>query len=259
MEIANSIFYFIITIAILVLVHEFGHFIAAKLSGMRVDAFAIGFGQRLFGRNKKLGFSFGSLPKVKDENGNLSEIDLEGETDYRVCLLPLGGYVKIAGMIDESMDKSFLKREPQSWEFRSKSTGKKIFVLSAGVLMNFLLAFLIFWGINFVKGKQHFKTVQVGYVTKNSPAEKAGFKFGDKILSINGNKVEYWDEILNQIFVKKIGEDIQVIVDRDGKEVVLNIARNQIPDEKTSKPFLVPKEVMLYVGQVFDKTPAKEK
>lgn len=122
MEFFNSVFYFIITIAILVFVHEFGHFIAAKLSGMRVDAFAIGFGQRLFGFNKKTGFTFGSLPK---------DINLEGNTDYRVCILPLGGYVKVAGMIDESLDKDFLQHEPQPWEFRSKSTGKKLFVLSA--------------------------------------------------------------------------------------------------------------------------------
>ncbi|MFO7448232.1 MAG: site-2 protease family protein, partial [Ignavibacteriaceae bacterium] len=89
------IIYFAITIGILVFVHEFGHFAAAKLTGMRADVFAIGFGKRLFGYNKITGFTFGDLPK---------DFDGEGNTDYRLCLLPLGGYVKIAGMVDESFD-----------------------------------------------------------------------------------------------------------------------------------------------------------
>ena len=84
----DAIFYFIITIAILVFVHELGHFIAAKLSKMRVDAFAIGFGYRVCGYNKLTGLTWGKLPK---------DFDGEGNTDYRLCLLPLGGYVKIAG------------------------------------------------------------------------------------------------------------------------------------------------------------------
>ena len=94
----DYLIYFIITIAILVFVHEFGHFAAAKLSGMRADIFAIGFGKRLFGYNKITGFTFGDLPKDWDGNGN---------TDYRLCLIPLGGYVKIAGMVDESFDTEF--------------------------------------------------------------------------------------------------------------------------------------------------------
>ena len=85
----DYIIYFIITIGILVFVHEFGHFAAAKLTGMRADIFSIGFGKRLFGWNKISGFTFGDLPK---------DFDGQGNTDYRLCLLPLGGYVKIAGM-----------------------------------------------------------------------------------------------------------------------------------------------------------------
>ena len=105
------IIYFAITIGILVFVHEFGHFAAAKLCGMRADVFAIGFGRRLFGWNKKTGFTLGELPK---------DFDGEGHTDYRISMLPLGGYVKIAGMIDESFDTKFADKEPQPYEFRSK-------------------------------------------------------------------------------------------------------------------------------------------
>jgi regulator of sigma E protease len=249
MEFLNSLLYFIITIAILVFVHEFGHFIAAKLSGMRVDAFAIGFGQRLFGFNKKLGFTFGSLPK---------DIDLEGNTDYRVCILPLGGYVKVAGMIDESMDKEFLQREPQPWEFRSKSTGKKLFVLSAGVLMNILLALAIFWGINFTKPAQHLLTTTIGYVPPKSALELAGFQTGDKILYIDGKPIKYWDEILNFIFVRKIGEEIIVTIERDGKLIDLQLESKLLQIDKKSGLSFLPRETKVFVADVISNSRAEE-
>jgi len=249
MEFFNSLFYFIITIAILVFVHELGHFIAAKLSGMRVDAFAIGFGQRLFGYNKKLGFSFGSLPKG---------VDLEGETDYRVCILPLGGYVKVAGMIDESMDKDFLQHEPQPWEFRSKSTGKKFFVLVAGVLMNVLLALVIFWGINFSRPAQHLKTTTLGYVPPKSALELAGLKTNDKILFIDGNKVQYWDEILNYVFVKKIGEEFSVTVERNGEILDLQLNSKLLQADKKSGLSILPRETKVFVVDVIKNSPAEK-
>ncbi|MGB9913334.1 MAG: site-2 protease family protein, partial [Candidatus Kapaibacteriota bacterium] len=121
MEFLSNILYFIIVIGILVIVHEFGHFIAAKISGIRVDAFSIGMGPRLFGYNKVNGFTFGKLPE---------NFELNGYCDYRVCLLPIGGYVKIAGMIDESMDKSFINTPPKEYEFRSKGTLAKLFVIT---------------------------------------------------------------------------------------------------------------------------------
>ncbi|MFI5237797.1 MAG: site-2 protease family protein, partial [Ignavibacteriales bacterium] len=123
----DYIIYFAITIGILVFIHELGHFLAAKLTGMRADVFAIGFGKRLFGYNKKTGFTFGELPK---------DFDGEGNTDYRLSLLPLGGYVKIAGMVDESFDTKFTASEPQPFEFRSKNFWQKSFVITAGVAMN---------------------------------------------------------------------------------------------------------------------------
>lgn len=249
MEFFNSVFYFIITIAILVFVHEFGHFIAAKLSGMRVDAFAIGFGQRLFGFNKKTGFTFGSLPK---------DINLEGNTDYRVCILPLGGYVKVAGMIDESLDKDFLQHEPQPWEFRSKSTGKKLFVLSAGVLMNVLLAFAIFWGINYTRPVQHLKTTSIGYIPPKSALELAGLKTNDKILYIDGNPVKYWDEVLNFIFVKKIGEEFTVTIEREGKILDLQVESKLLQADKKSGFAFLPRETKVFVVDVISKSRAEE-
>jgi regulator of sigma E protease len=248
MELFNSIFYFVITIGILITVHELGHFIAAKLSKMRVDVFAVGFGLRLFGYNKLKGFTFGSLPK---------ELNLEGNTDYRVCILPLGGYVKVAGMIDESLDREFLNNEPKPWEFRSKSTGKKLFVISAGVLMNILLAFLIFWGINLFNPIQRLKTTEIGYIPKGSTIELAGLKLNDKILSIDGKEVKYWEEILNHIFIKKIGEDFTAVVRRDGKLVTLNIKSNLLQFDKSEGITLLPKQTKIIINQVNSNSPAE--
>src|SRR5690606_20370944 len=135
MEFLNSLFYFIIVIGILVFIHEWGHFIAARLTGMRAEVFSIGMGKRLFGWNRINGFTKGDLPK--DWNGG-------NHTDYRVSLLPIGGYVKISGMVDEGMDNDLGETEPKEYEFRSKNALQKAFVLSAGVIMNFLLAVLIF-------------------------------------------------------------------------------------------------------------------
>ncbi len=248
MEIFNSIFYFILTIAILITVHEFGHFIAAKLSGMRVDAFAIGFGFRLFGWNKLKGFSFGLLPK---------EIDLEGNTDYRLCLLPLGGYVKIAGMIDESMDREFLNHEPKPWEFRSKPTGKKLFVISAGVLMNLILAFIIFWSINFFRPIQHIKTTEIGFIPEGSSLMLSGLKQNDKILSLDGNKIQYWDELLQYVYVKKLGEEFTAVVLRDGKEITLNLNSNLLQADRPDGISLLPRQTKVIISEVTPKSPAE--
>lgn len=190
MDLISTIFYFLITIGILVLVHELGHFLAAKLTGMRVDRFSIGFPPRAFG--KKI-----------------------GDTDYCISWIPIGGYVKIAGMIDESMDTEFVSKPPEKWEFRSKSFLAKLFVMIAGVLMNIMLAVVIFWGINFCQGKFIKETNVVGYVVPNSVSYKIGINSGDKILQINGKEIEHWDEINQQIFLKNVGKEVTIKVNRN--------------------------------------------
>jgi regulator of sigma E protease len=177
MAILSTIFYFIITIGILVLVHELGHFLAAKFFKMRVDTFSLGFPPRAFG--KKI-----------------------GETDYCISWIPVGGYVKIAGMIDESFDTEFLNKEPQPWEFRSKPIWQRMIVISAGVIMNLLLAVFIFWGIIFHEGKTIRPVTEIGYIAQNSIAQKSGLHVGDKIISINSHPVKQWDEIESTIYSK---------------------------------------------------------
>lgn len=244
----DYIIYFAITIGILVFIHELGHFLAAKLTGMRADVFAIGFGKRLFGYNKKTGFTFGDLPK---------DFDGEGNTDYRLSILPLGGYVKIPGMVDESFDTEFANKEPQPYEFRSKNFWQKTFVITAGVAMNLLLAILIFWGANFFKGKPVTLTTTVGYVKADSPADSIGFMKGDVIKSISGVAVENWDEIRNEIYINTIGEDLNIKVLRNGAEENLFIPRNRIPDIEKKGELITPEGYRPYVAEVMKDSPAQ--
>jgi regulator of sigma E protease len=243
----DYVIYFIITIAILVFVHEFGHFAAAKLTGMRADVFAIGFGKRLFGWNKITGFTFGDLPK---------DFDGEGNPDYRLCLLPLGGYVKIAGMVDESFDTKFADKEPQPYEFRAKSTWKKIVVISAGVFMNLVLALLIFWGKNFLQEKVILNTSTIGYVKSGSLADSLGFKENDKILSINNKSVKTWEDVLSNIYVNTLGENLDVKILRNNIEEDIKVPRKRISDEAT-EAILSPK-TKPKIGEVWPGSPAEK-
>jgi regulator of sigma E protease len=200
MEILNTIFYFIITLGILVFIHELGHFLAAKLFGMRVDVFSLGFPPRAFG--KKI-----------------------GETDYCVSWIPIGGYVKIAGMIDESFDTEYLKNEPQPWEYRSKPIWQRMIVISAGVIMNILLAIGIFAAIAYVQGKTVWDTTEIGYVLEGSPAESVGLKSGDKILAINDKPISNWEDVRGNIYIESIGNELTITVLRDGRHVPIHVAR----------------------------------
>ncbi len=202
------ILYFIISIGVLVLVHEFGHFIAAKLSGMKVDTFSVGFPPRAFG--KKI-----------------------GETDYCVSWIPLGGYVKIAGMIDESFDTDFVNKPPQPNEFRSKPMYQRMIVVSAGVIMNFLLTFAIFYGINLANGKMFRATTTVGVVQAKSVAAKVGFQDGDRILSINKHKPKNWEDIQADLYLGDVANPLLVKVDRAGRNVALTIPKGEVrPDHE---------------------------
>src|SRR5512133_3047045 len=124
MTIVIKILQLVMSLSIIVIIHEFGHFILAKLFKTRVEKFYLFFDPWF------------SLFKVK-----------KGETEYGVGWLPLGGYVKISGMIDESMDKEAMKLPPQPHEFRSKKTWQRLLIMVGGVLMNFILAFIIYIGI----------------------------------------------------------------------------------------------------------------
>lgn len=244
----SYIIYFAITIGILVFVHEFGHFIAAKMCKIRTDVFAIGFGKRLFGWNMINGFTFGALP---------DDLDLNGHTDYRLGLLPLGGYVKISGMVDESFDTEFAKKEPQKWEFRSKNTFQKLFVISAGVLMNFLLTLLIFWGVFFFRGEKIWNSTEVGPLPDDGIAAKVGLMTGDVIQSINGNKTTIWRDI-----TKHFGDGSKsvysVVLTRNDSTVNLEIPKDKMKDSEGRSMYLPAAPSAVAIMKVVQDSPADE-
>lgn len=161
-----SLLSFIIVLGIIIFVHELGHFIAAKLVGIRVEVFSLGFPPKIVG--KKI-----------------------GETEYQISWIPLGGFVKMAGMIDESLDNKPLTGA--AWEFMSKNTLQKIFVITAGVIMNFLLGFIIYTFITLFSGIGEIGPAKVGGVEKGMPAEAAGILPGDLIVEVNSQHIEDWE------------------------------------------------------------------
>jgi regulator of sigma E protease len=236
MGVVTTILYFLITIVILVFVHEFGHFAAAKLCKMRVDKFY-------------LFFDFFNLKIFKF---------VKGDTEYGLGVFPLGGYVKVAGMIDESMDKEFVNQPPQPWEFRSKPVYQRMFVITAGVIMNTLLALAIFYTIALVQGKQRMETTTIGYVSPNSIAEKNSIKPGDKIISVNGHPINYWDEIRSNVFIESMGEDVTLQIQHEGQVKQLFIPKSEMKDitERTFGIFptdMVPEILQIVPGKPADK------
>jgi len=234
MSVVTTILYFLITIVILVFVHEFGHFIAAKLCRMRVDKFY-------------LFFDFFNLKIFKF---------VKGDTEYGIGVFPLGGYVKVAGMIDESMDKDFINNPPQPWEYRSKPVWQRMIVITAGVIMNTLLAFAIFYTIALAQGRTRMDTTTVGYVSKNSVAEKYGILPGDKMVSVNGQNIEYWDEVRTLIFIEHMGEDISLIVNRNGMQKEMLISKRDLIDLAERTFGVYPPNMEPQIEQVVPDKPA---
>ncbi len=187
----------LLSLSILVVLHELGHFLAAKYFGARVDKFYMFFNP---------GFS---LYKKKI-----------GETEYGIGWLPLGGYVKIAGMIDESMDKEFLNREPQPWEFRSLAAWKRLIIMLAGVIVNVLLAIVIYIGLSYAVGEQLIPvdSLKGGVEIVNPVLKEAGLQTGDKIVKINGDKIQYAKEIDPKLITAKT-----VTVERKGEEKTIEL------------------------------------
>ncbi|HJY21621.1 MAG TPA: RIP metalloprotease RseP [Hanamia sp.] len=194
--------YLIFSLSILVIVHEFGHYITAKWFKCRVEKFYIFFDPWFSVFKKKV-----------------------GDTEYGVGWLPLGGYVKIAGMVDESMDKEQLAQPPQPWEFRSKPAWQRLIIMLAGVTMNVLLAFFIYAMILYTWGetKLPIENAKYGIAVTDSMMIRMGLQNGDKIQSVNGEPVKYFDDLPAKILLGK-----QIVLERNGKEETINIPINMI-------------------------------
>ena len=184
-----SLVYFIVVLSILVLAHEFGHFITAKRLKVHVQIFSLGFGPKLW--------------SVKKD-----------ETEYRLSAIPLGGYVKMAG------DEPTERLEGKPYEFLSRSIGDRFKIIFAGPALNYILAFVIF-SVIFMFGSPTL-TTEVGGFLKDYPAEKAGILAGDKILTVDGKSVKYWEDMTTLIH-KHSGGSIKILLDRKGAIVEKNI------------------------------------
>src|SRR5450432_2693721 len=170
----------ILSLSLIVIVHEFGHYLPSKIFKCRVEKFFLFFDPWFALVKKKI-----------------------GDTVYGIGWLPLGGYVKISGMVDESMDKEQLKQPPQPWEFRSKPAWQRLIIMLGGVTVNLFLAFLIYAMILFVWGEQKLPNANVtnGISVTDSLMYNLGLKDGDKILAVNGQPIAYYDDILKKLFV----------------------------------------------------------
>ncbi|MDR2286492.1 MAG: RIP metalloprotease RseP [Prevotellaceae bacterium] len=210
MEILIKASQLILSLSILILIHEFGHFIFARMFKVRVEKFYLFFDIKF------------ALFRHKPRNS---------ETEYGVGWLPLGGYCKIAGMIDESMDTETLKNEPQPWEFRSKPAYQRLLIMLGGVLFNVILAFVIYVGMLAYWGEEYLANKDLKYgILCDSVAMEMGFRDGDKILTINGKPVESFFDVYRKMVLYR---EMDISLQR-GDETV-----NISPDYYTYIPYMV--------------------
>jgi regulator of sigma E protease len=209
----------ILGLTILVGLHELGHMLAAKWFGMRVEKYAIGFPPKVFG--KKI-----------------------GETEYMLGLIPLGGFVKISGMVDESMDTEALKEEPKPWEFRSKPAWQRLIVMMGGIIVNIITGIVIYIILTFNYGEQYLPATEAKYgVVANEIGKEIGFQTGDKIVAVNGKQLEKFEDVYSMDVL--LGRNAYYTVLRDGKQVDIKVPANlmdRVADNKERMFFVQPRE-----------------
>jgi len=262
MELALKIFQFILSISILVLLHELGHFLPAKWFKTRAEKFFLFFDPwfSLFSMKKINGkwqykFLSKNLPDTETivEDGKEKQIPIDistlpdndwrkhpESTKYGIGWLPMGGYVKIAGMVDESMDLEQLKKPAEKWEFRSKPAWQRLIIMLGGVTVNFFLAWLIYSCLSFFNGEQYIdlKKFENG-ISVSQAGKKMGFKDGDKIISIDGKPAERLENTSINILFSN-----QVTVLRDGKEISFPVNEDGVAEvikQREAKLYIVPR------------------
>jgi len=228
---------FLLALSILIILHELGHFLAARFFGIKVEKFYLFFdawGIKLFKFRK-------------------------GDTEYGIGWLPLGGYVKIAGMVDESLDTEQLKTEPQQWEFRGKPAWQRLIVMVGGVVVNLLLGIFIFWMMTWSQGEKYVPTQAVnesGGIYAGPLGRKIGFQTGDKIIAFNGKPSEnFLEEFANPDFIMGAKHEIQI--NRNGKDTTLILPSKleEVLAEKSDLPIISPR-FNFKIASVVEGTPA---
>ncbi|NMH87368.1 RIP metalloprotease RseP [Flavivirga algicola] len=222
MEFVIKISQFLLSLSLLIILHELGHFIPAKAFKTRVEKFYLFFDVKFSLFKKKI-----------------------GETVYGIGWLPLGGYVKIAGMIDESMDTEQMEKEPQPWEFRSKPAWQRLVIMLGGVTVNFLLAILIYIGMSYFYGDRFLpnENIKDGLLIESTVANKAGLLTGDRIIAVDGDKIENFSEISEKVLFGK-----EIVIERNGQQSTIHMPEDflsQLIDSKEKgfinlrEPFVV--------------------
>lgn len=227
-----------LSLSFLIILHEMGHFIPARLFGTRVEKFYLFFD------------AWFSLFKIK-----------RGDTEYGIGWLPLGGYVKISGMIDESMDTEAMKLPPQPWEFRSKPAWQRLIIMLGGVTVNFILGFLIFGMVLFTWGEKFLPAQNAEYgLYADSLGQELGLQTGDKILSIADEPFVKFSEgqLIRAIVINSAPE---MKVERGGREVTIPIDQKfvgELASNKNKENRLFMARVPFVVGAVIENSPAEE-
>lgn len=194
----------LLSISILVAVHEMGHLLAAKYFGMRVEQFSIGFPPKIWSFKK-------------------------GETEYAISSIPLGGYVKISGMIDESLDTDAMKQEPQPWEFRSKPAWQRLIVMLGGIIVNVIVGIMIFIGITYAYGDTVFLKDEInknGGFQVGETGKSIGLQTGDKIIKINGHDYEYFQDLVRPETL--LSDNASYTIDRNGQIITIPLPADVI-------------------------------
>ncbi|MTI20674.1 RIP metalloprotease RseP [Fulvivirga sp. RKSG066] len=210
----------ILSLSILVGVHEMGHLLAAKWFGMRVEQFSIGFPPKIWG------FKY-------------------GETEYNLSLIPLGGFVKISGMIDESMDKEQMAQPPKEYEFRSKPAWQRLIVMLGGIIVNVITGILIFVCLTYFYGDLVISKDQVnanGGIIAMDLGQELGLQTGDQIIKINGKDYEDFADVMDNEFF--FGDGAYYTVLRDGEQVNISIPPDfieKLNDKEAAGNFILPK------------------
>ncbi|AZA59214.1 RIP metalloprotease RseP [Chryseobacterium shandongense] len=266
MEIAIKLFQFILSISILVLLHELGHFLPAKWFKTRAEKFFLFFDPwfSIFSMKKINGkweykFLSKNLPdtEIIEVNGEKKEIPVDlsklpdndwrkhpEQTKYGIGWLPFGGYVKIAGMVDESMDIEQLKKPAQPWEFRSKPAWQRLIIMLGGVTVNFFLAWIIYTCLSLFNGETYtdLSKFESG-VGVTEAGKKMGFQNGDKIVSIDGKPA---DRLENASINILLGDHVTVL--RNGKETTFPINKDGVADvlkQKEARLYITPRFPMI--------------
>lgn len=219
---------FLLSLSLLIILHELGHFIPAKLFKTRVEKFYLFFDVKYSLIKKKI-----------------------GETEYGIGWLPLGGYVKISGMIDESMDKEQMALPPQPWEFRSKPAYQRLIIMLGGVTVNFILAFIIYIGMAFAYGDIYIanEDLKDGLLIENKAMQNAGFKTGDHIVSVDGEKIVKFDNDINM----KVVMAKEVLIERNGTQLAIKMPIDFVDQlSKQEKEPLVSIRTPFVVGAISD-------